>query len=207
MRDNVGATYTVLTALLCAREAGIPVKGKVISRGIRYLRSTITRKGSVKYSKRFPLGEKAGPRGLYLVRPGGALYPLYRTGYAGDKRVKRCVKYFLKRKNKILRQIPRNNDPHFTHGLLFATLGMYQIGGKHWRSYYEKLRDKLIKYQNEDGSWGPKKDFLMPASPSSMKTRLMRKEQPRAYETARFLFQLLLPLGNLKTLSTRVREY
>jgi hypothetical protein len=211
--DNVGATYTVLASLLSAREGGFNVKGNLFLKAIKYLKSQFEGNGMVAYTKTRRITGKAGPPGLYLVRPGGVIYVLCRMGEAGDKKVKKVIKYFCKQKKSIVKQAVKNNDPHFTHGLLFAAFGMYQIGEEDWKTYYELLRDKLLKSQNEDGSWGPKKDFILPAPPTMIvregarRGGLMKSQEPRVYETARFLIQLQLPLGNLKTLSQREREY
>jgi len=53
----------------------------------------------------------------------------------------------------------RYNDasqyPHgqYHYSVYYATLGMFQIGGKHWEEFYPPIVATLLKNQNRDGSW------------------------------------------------------
>jgi len=43
----------------------------------------------------------------------------------------------------------------YHYSVYYATLGMFQMGGKHWEKFYPPIVEVLIKNQNRDGSWGP----------------------------------------------------
>jgi hypothetical protein len=42
---------------------------------------------------------------------------------------------------------------HFWYGHYYAAHAMHQVGGKAWRSWYERLVNKLLPLQQGDGSW------------------------------------------------------
>ena len=60
---------------------------------------------------------------------------------------------------KLVAYCKRTINAHYTgHGHYFYThfymaQGMYQRDGRDWREYYPKIRDRLLKLQNVDGSW------------------------------------------------------
>ena len=41
----------------------------------------------------------------------------------------------------------------YHYGVFYCCQGMYQLGGKHWESFFPKTSDVLIRNQNQDGSW------------------------------------------------------
>jgi len=42
---------------------------------------------------------------------------------------------------------------HYFYCHFYMAQGWYQHGGKDWKDYYPKIRDRLVSTQNPDGSW------------------------------------------------------
>jgi hypothetical protein len=177
-----GTTYTVLGALLSAKSAGIEVPEKAISKGIDSLIYCISENGAIGYCDT-PGGLKDITSKLSYARAGGALYALERAGRQEENKTKKLRDHFLNNIDKVHMCVKSSDyDPHFRHALLFATMGLYQIGGKTWKSNYTLLRDALLSSQLPNGSW---------------------RTGGQGYATFFYEVNLLmwqLPLGNLKTL-------
>ncbi len=50
-------------------------------------------------------------------------------------------------------QRSRNQHDEYYYSTYYATLGMYQLGGKYWQNFYPPVAKTLIENQNADGSW------------------------------------------------------
>ncbi len=42
---------------------------------------------------------------------------------------------------------------HFFYTHFYMAQGMYQRGGKDWKKYYPRIRDRLAGLQQPDGNW------------------------------------------------------
>ena len=49
----------------------------------------------------------------------------------------------------------RYEDGYFFYGAYYCSVGMFQIGGKHWEATRERMIELLLPHQREDGSWDP----------------------------------------------------
>ncbi len=73
-------------------------------------------------------------------------------GKHGDERALRAGDYLLQ--HPFTRyNIGEDFHEHFFYSCFYASQGMFQLGGKHWREFYPPLARTLVANQRRDGSW------------------------------------------------------
>jgi len=147
--DEGSVTVTQLQALRACRNVGIKVPKSTIARAVRYLKLCQNSDGGICYSYRNRGGSQPAisaaavacfySAGLYDQQTGGA--------GAEAKMVEKLGKY-CKSHVKV-----SSGSGHYFYTHLYMAQGMYQRGGKDWRAYYPKIRDKLAGMQLPDGNW------------------------------------------------------
>ena len=151
--DEGSVTVTQLQALRACRNAGIKVPKSTIDRAVAYLRRCQMDDGGICY--------RAGQKGRSLPAISAAAIACFyaagirdrQTGGRGAeaKMAERLLQYL--RKNV---QVGKGRSGHWGHYFythLYMAQAMYQRGGKDWKTYYPKIRDRMLKMQNPDGSW------------------------------------------------------
>jgi len=54
----------------------------------------------------------------------------------------------------VLAHKPRSfGESYFYYSLYYASQGMFQLGGKHWRQFAPHMYEMMLKFQKPDGSW------------------------------------------------------
>jgi len=147
--DEGSVTVTQLQALRACRNSGIKVPRQTIERAVAYLKYCQQPDGGICYSAR-SRGSSRPPisaAGIACFFAAG----VYDRG-EGDKSqeaqmVKKLVKY-VKSHVKV-----EQNMGHYFYAHFYMAQGMYHLGGKDWKDYYPRIRDKLLSIQNIDGSW------------------------------------------------------
>ncbi len=139
--DEGSVTITQIQALRAARNAGIKVPKSTIDRAVLYIARCANEDGGISYSL----------RNLGSSRPAitaAAVATLYSAGQYDHPVAPRALDYL---KERMAADIP--NRGHETYMLLYGGMSMYLSGEENWRAYFPKVRDDLLKSQNEDGSW------------------------------------------------------
>lgn len=57
--------------------------------------------------------------------------------------------------NYLLRRPLRYGDGFFFYGVYYCTVGMFQVGGRHWEVTRDHISTVLLSRQHPDGSWNP----------------------------------------------------
>ena len=65
--------------------------------------------------------------------------------------VQEMAQYILDEYDSHARSYPRHY--FYFYGHYYACQAMYIAGGKWWQQYYPLVRDHLLRYQDQDGSW------------------------------------------------------
>ena len=139
--DEGSVTITQVQALRSARNAGIEVPDKVINQALDYVRKSQNPDGGIRYSV------NSGQTSSVALTAAGVEVFLMAGQYAADQTKKACD--YLK----------TNLDPRRTQGYhdfytnFYGSQAMYQIGGHYWTDYFERMRDRLLRSQANDGSW------------------------------------------------------
>ncbi len=142
--QDSSVTVTILVALASARQAGIVVPDKTISRAVGYLKRTWeAESGGFNY---FDSGKE--PK---FPRSAGATYTLMLSGERESKQVKGGMRYL---RNQPVAVFHATRNYHYGH--YYAIQAMVQAGLKDYREWYPKIREALIAKQGKDGSMGKK---------------------------------------------------
>jgi len=135
--QDISVTIVELVALRAARNCGIEVPDQTIQRAIAYVRSLANPKGGFGYQSSSDLG---------IARTGAGMFSLQVCGEYNDPRIQKGFDYLTKH---------GMFDSQWEHyGLYYISASLYQIGGEAWSKRYPVIRDRLIKSQRTEGSWG-----------------------------------------------------
>jgi len=69
---------------------------------------------------------------------------LFLTGKYNAQQIPKAVEYL---KNNF------DSSQHFFYGHYYAAHAMHQVGGKDWDDWYNRIREKLVPRQSNDGSF------------------------------------------------------
>jgi len=147
--DEGSVTVTQLQALRACRNVGIKVPKVVINKAVAYLKHCQQADGGICYSSR-SRGSSRPPISA------AAIACFYAAGVydrqAGGKgpeaeMVEKLVKYCKSKINT-------TGGGHYFYMHFYLAQAYYQRGGKDWKDYYPKIRDRMLATQNKlDGSW------------------------------------------------------
>lgn len=147
--DEGSVTVTQLQALRACRNVGIKVPQSTINKSIAYLRHCQNPDGGISYSA----SSRGGSRPALSA---AAIACFYAAGVydraTGGKGLEAEMVEKLVRYAKRTAQ-PENHSGHYFYTQFYMAQAMYQRGGKDWKTYFPKIRDKLLGIQNPDWSW------------------------------------------------------
>ncbi|KKL93190.1 hypothetical protein LCGC14_1877170 [marine sediment metagenome] len=148
--DEGSVTVTQLQALRACRNVGIKVPRSTIERAVEYLRYCQQDDGGISYSARSP-GRSKPPISAAAIACFYAAGVYDRTrGAAASAEAKMVEKLVVYCKKNATVEGTRT---HYFYTHFYMAQGMYQRGGKDWRDYYPKIRDRFVRTQAADGSW------------------------------------------------------
>jgi squalene cyclase len=135
--QDISVTVMQVVALRAARNCGMQVPEQTIQRAIAYVRSLAHPEGGFGY-------QSSNDRGI--ARTGAGMFSLQVCGEYNDPRIAQGLMYLEKH---------GMFDGQWEHyGLYYISASLYQIGGDAWAKNYPAIRDRLVKSQKNDGSWG-----------------------------------------------------
>lgn len=138
---DISVTITQIMGLRSARNAGLSVPKATIDRAIVYVRHCQN-------------PTDGGFR--YMLNSGGSAFPrsaagvasLYYAGVYEDQALKNGLDYLLRQKNEAT---PGNG--HYFYGQYYAVQAMFLAGGKYWSEWYPRVRDEMVRQQQDSGGW------------------------------------------------------
>ncbi len=141
MDADISVTICQVMALRAAREAGIAVPKRTITRAISFVRRLQNSDGGFSY----------------MLNMSGSLFPRSAAGvaallYAGVYKgaaIGNGVHYLM----HCLPGTPANSQGNFFYGNYYGTQAMFLAGGRYWAAWWPAVSGTLITRQNDSGCW------------------------------------------------------
>lgn len=142
--DEGSTTITQVQGLRGCRNAGIPVPGEVIDKAKEYIYQCKNADGGISYSSR----NRGSSRPAITA---AALATLYNAGDYESKHVPEMLKYCKSALSNM--NDSSNSFGHWHYTYLYYSQVIYRQGAKEWEPFRDKLYNKIVGEQSEDGSW------------------------------------------------------
>ncbi|TAJ01870.1 MAG: prenyltransferase [Planctomycetota bacterium] len=176
MADDSDMSIVVcqVLALRAARNIGIHVPKSTVDRAARYVADSSI--GDDAYSDHprpympqsevgaFRYQKGSASRSSFPLTAAGVT-ALYGLGIYSDDKIRAGLDYLQRGMDSFSYRYGEQADGHyfFWYGHYYGVQAMYTAGGRHWETYYDKLRRQLLSMQASDGSFpnavGPGKPF------------------------------------------------
>lgn len=141
MDADISVTICQVMALRAAREAGIAVPKRTITKAIGFVHRLQNADGGFSYM--LNMGGSAFPRSAAGVA--ALLYAgIYRGAAIGNG-----VHYLM----QCLPGTPQNNQGNYFYGNYYGTQAMFLAGGKFWAKWWPAVSGDLIRRQQTAGNW------------------------------------------------------
>jgi hypothetical protein len=142
--DEGSTTITQVQGLRGCRNAGIPVPGEVIERAKKYIYECQNEDGGISYSSK----NRGSSRPAITA---AALASLYNAGDYNSEHIPPMLEYCRKTLGNINDQTQSFGHWHYT--FLYYSQVVYRQGAKEWNPFRDKICDKIVGEQNEEGFW------------------------------------------------------
>ena len=130
-RGDVSATVMQVMALRGAAEAGIYVPSETIRNATRFIESCFNHaQGGWGYMN--------GNSEAKFPRTAAGVVSMQTLGHADDPLVHKGVRYIM----NATKDLSRSN--HFWYGHYYASVALYHYGGKDWKTYYPRIRSRIL---------------------------------------------------------------
>ncbi len=151
--SDLSITGWQLMFLRSARNAGFAVSREPIDEAVAYIRRCYAGQyGSFEYVA----GENDGRDGRTRAMAGAGILALAHAGYHGAPEAASAGEFILRHNvdhyNVV---IPQWGHDRYHYSLFNCCQGMYQLGGRHWESFFPPIVKLLLDNQQPDGSWPP----------------------------------------------------
>jgi hypothetical protein len=129
-----------LMALKSAKLNGSPIPDKSIADAVKYVKRMYSKdNGGFGYQNTSRIMQNLAGAGILCLEL---------TGHHGDPMLTKTGNYILNKTSSY------GGGGHPEYGRYYAAQGMFQLGGKYWKTWADWMYPYLLKSQKEDGSWG-----------------------------------------------------
>ncbi len=142
--DEGSTTITQVQGLRGCRNAGIPVPSESIDKAKKYIYECKNPDGGISYSSR----NRGSSRPAITA---AALAALYNAGDYDSQYVPEMLDYCQKTLSNIADQTHSYGHWHYTY--LYYSQVMYRQAVGQWNAFRDKLYDKIVAEQNDEGYW------------------------------------------------------
>jgi hypothetical protein len=146
---DISVTVCQMMALRSAKNAGAFVPKSVADRCVQYVKGCAQADGSFVYQKSNPRFAFPGAGGGF-ARTAAGVAALYSAADYESPQVEAGLAYLVRSRPQ---RIGPQADMHYFYGHYYAVQAMWTRGGEYWADWYPKVRDELIHFQVNDGSW------------------------------------------------------
>jgi hypothetical protein len=137
--SDLSVTGWQLLALRAAKNIGCDVPAEAIEDAVSYVNKCAGRNGGFSYHP---------DQGVNATRSGTGILCLEICGEHHAPATMRAADYLLARPLQY-------EDGFFFYGVYYCTVGMFQVGGRHWNVTRDHITSLLLSKQQPDGSWNP----------------------------------------------------
>ncbi|MHC4874962.1 MAG: prenyltransferase/squalene oxidase repeat-containing protein [Planctomycetota bacterium] len=135
--SDLSVTGWQLLALRAAKDIGCDVPAEAIDSAVGYVRLCADQRGGFGYQP---------GHGVTSTRAGTGILCLEICGEHHADETLRAADYLLRK--------PLNrNENFFYYGVYYCTVGMFQVGDRHWEATRTHMTSLLLPMQEVDGSW------------------------------------------------------
>jgi hypothetical protein len=145
--DEGSVTITQVQALRAVQNAGIRVNPNTVERAISYINKSTTDAGQTMYSL-----SSGGGNGSPVLTAAGMCVLTYLGQYTSPK-IPKGLDYVMKSMKPGRGGGGGFHQAYLYYGNYYATVAMYQAGGKYWQEWWPALRDKMVQEQTSGGAW------------------------------------------------------
>jgi hypothetical protein len=150
--DGSGAVAIMqIQALRSARESGITIKSEVIKKTKKYLLEMTSEDGWYAYN----YGMRGGSHHSSALT-GAGMYMLGAMDLWDHKKYTKGIAHLMNAAPFLGKSSQGDGGwtSWYYYTAFYASLAIFQHGGKEWKKWYPKMRDELIKKQQSNGGWG-----------------------------------------------------
>jgi len=126
------------------RNAGIPVPAEAIEKAKQYIYKCKNQDGGISYSSR----NRGSSRPAITA---AAMATLYNAGDYDSEHVPQMLEYCKKTLHQIADGARSFGHWHYTY--LYYAQVVYRQGRKEWNPFRDKLYNKIVNEQNDEGYW------------------------------------------------------
>ena len=141
--DEGSTTITQVQGLRGCRNAGIPVSKEVIDKARQYIYMCKNPDGGISYSSK----NRGASRPAITA---ASLASLYNAGDYDSKHVPQMMAYC---KKNLYRLESARSFGHWHYTYLYYAQVVYREGGDSWKAFREKLYDRIVNKQTDEGGW------------------------------------------------------
>ena len=142
--DEGSTTITQVQGLRGCRNAGIPVAKEIIEKAKQYIYKCKNADGGISYSSR----NRGTSRPAITA---ASLACLFNAGDYDSEHVPEMIKYCKDKLYRITDGARSFGHWHYTY--LYYAQVVYRQGGKEWEEFRDKLCNKVVGEQSDNGSW------------------------------------------------------
>lgn len=142
--DEGSTTITQVQGLRGCRNAGIVVPRDVIENAVEYIYKCKNADGGISYSSR----NRGTSRPAITA---AALAGLYNAGEYDSEEAKAMLQYCREKLYNL--DGGQNSFGHWHYTYLYYAQVVYRQGGREWEAFRDKLYNKIVSDQDDDGKW------------------------------------------------------
>lgn len=137
--SDLSVTGWQLLALRAAKNVGCDVPAEAIEYAVSYVNKCADGRGGFAYHPNHSVTPTRSGTGILCLEICGE-HHAPATMRAADYLLRRPLKY---------------TDGFFFYGVYYCTVGMFQVGGRHWEITRDHVTSMLLSHQEVNGSWNP----------------------------------------------------
>ncbi len=135
--SDLSVTGWQLLALRAAKNIGCDVPAESIDYAVKYVKQCSDPRGGFSYHPRHSVSATRTGTGILCLE------------VCGDHHAPET----LAAADYLLRNPLRFNEGWFFYGVYYCSVGMFQVGGRHWQASRDHITSILLANQHQDGSW------------------------------------------------------
>ncbi len=148
---DLSVSVCQLQALRAARNVGIRVPKSTIDRAVAFVKRSRIPRGREAGAFYYKIEGRGAKSKTSFTVNAAAVTALTFAGLYDFKELERAIQYIEESYAEVSSYYP--DHFYFWYGNYYASQALFQVGGKRWERYFDRLREDLLSRQEDDGSW------------------------------------------------------